>query len=271
MRTPTATVLAATVLAGALVQAATFEQSPVDLDASVTAENILLEPCSLTQNYEPTILEGGSLACTNGIVTTDNWFGRIYDLDGDHGISGTYCVESLDYALSWVTEPMPTKYQVSCLPQGTAGIFSLPMALLDDGEVFSVVIDEATADGEFRNVVLGGCCTAETEDLAIFAITPDCVELGCGAYFPGVNYLGQTRDWYIAAPDCGLSDLYVSAVLAGWPEALLIQVVHGHADSCDSGDGGDPDVPATTSVGAVLLVLVLLGGGAYFLRRRAVT
>jgi hypothetical protein len=36
-----------------------------------------------------------------------------------------------------------------------------------------------------------------------------------------------------------------------------------------NGQDESTDVPATTKVGAVLLLLILLGSGAYFVRRRA--
>ena len=196
-------------------------------------------------------------------IARDNWFGRVYDLDEDHGISGLYCVTDMEYALELVSAPTPTKYQVSCVPQGTAGSLVIPLNTLDDGEVFSVVIDDGPAEMEFRKVALGGCCDADHQDLAIFSITADCVELGtCGGYWPGSDTLGHIRAPYLAAPDCGIVDP-IELPYTGFPYMHLIQVVNG---DCDGDSGGAGAVPAGNRLGALLVVLVLLASSAYFLR-----
>jgi len=270
VRTSGVLILSATFLVGALAQAASFEQSQVDPDTSATAEHIRLLPCSITQNDAPDIVHPGSVACSGGGIATDNWFGRVYDLGGDHAITGSYCVSDMDYALESVSDPTPTKYQVSCVADGTsgnpAGIVSV--AALDAGEVFSVNIIDGPASLEFFNVALGGCCDADNSDLAIFSITADCQEVGCGGYWPGSNSLGQTERWYIGAPDCGIVDP-IDIQLLGFVDVHLIQLVNGDADSCESPDEDDGGVPASRGSTALLIVLVLLAGSGYFLRRRA--
>jgi hypothetical protein len=171
-------ILSAILLVGVVAQAAnTLDQSAIDPGSTATAENIRLEPCSLTQNDDPTIVGAGSVACSGAGIVTDNWFGRVYDLDGEHMVGGNYCVSDLDYALESVTDATPTTYQVSCVANGTSGNpgGSVTVAALDAGEVFSVQINDGPADQEFFNVALGGCCPS-TDDLAMFSITVDCQE-----------------------------------------------------------------------------------------------
>jgi hypothetical protein len=240
---------------------ADFETSPLPPGQVVTTA-LRLDALSITQNGEPGVIESGAVACADTGVTTDNWFGRVYDLDGDHGLTGQFCVSSLDYAVELVTDPTSTTFQVSCLEQGTAGSHSLSLADLDAGEVFSVTLDTGPAEMEFLNQPLGGCCVAEESDLAVFVITEDCLESGsCGGYFAGQNQLGQIRDWYLAAPDCTIVDPVSSQAIGFAP--FLVQVVNGE------GTLPDGDVPAIGPAGVALTVLLLLGCSAYFLQRRS--
>jgi hypothetical protein len=94
-----------------------------------------------------------------------------------------------------------------------------------------------------------------------------------------MNDLGQTHPTYIASASCGLPDP-TDLGGVGFPNAHLVIKVNGDADGHPDGDGGcddggccddGGDVPATTGVGAALLLLFLLASGAYFLRGRAAT
>jgi hypothetical protein len=258
------TIAVAAVAPSAVAAATTFGDSPVPPGVTATTASTPA-PVSITQNLEPAVIEAGSPACQSGGITTDNWFGRVYDLDGDHALTGEFCVTALEYAIESASHPTPTTFQVSCLPQGTAGTSTVPLADLDASEVFSVTIDSGPAQMEFLNQPLGGCCVAEESDLAVFVVTADCLDLGtCGGWWPGSNGSGQIRDWYIAAPDCGIDDPIASAAL-GFPPNL-VQVVHGEGTL--AGDGGGDDVPAAGAFGSVALLLFVLGSGVLLLRRR---
>jgi hypothetical protein len=241
-----------------------FRESPVPPGVSA-ATQLPLEPLSITQNLDPTVIEAGTPACQNGGITTDNWFGRVYDLDGDHGLTGEFCVSALEYPIEFASHPTPTTFQVSCLEQGSAGA-TVSLAALAAGEVYSLTADTGPAEMEFVSQPLDGCCIAEESDLAVFVITADCVDLGtCGGWWPGSNGLGQIRDWYIAAPDCGIDDPVASAAL-GFPPNL-VQLIHGEGTLV--GDGGGADVPAAGAIGSALLLVAVLGSGTLILRRRS--
>ena len=64
---------------------------------------------------------------------------------------------------------------------------------------------------------------------------------------------------------CDCSSRGVAFVYEGLPSSVDNDG-DGHSPAAGDCDDGDPDVPATTSVGAVLLLLILLGGCAYYVR-----
>ena len=87
--------------------------------------------------------------------------------------------------------------------------------------------------------------------------SPDCQEVGCGALFFGANNAGQSAPSYISAADCGIVDP-VDWALIGFG-GNHVQVV-----TLNAGD----ITPAATVVGMLLMVLLLIGSSAYFMRRR---
>jgi hypothetical protein len=91
-------------------------------------------------------------------------------------------------------------------------------------------------------------------------------------YWIGMNGLGQTGPTYIASASCGITDPAPLDAI-GFFNAHLVMKVNGDIGDDFPDDGGDDDggvvCPATTGMGAVLLLLILLGSGAYFLRGRA--
>ena len=125
-----------------------------------------------------------------GGIATDNWFGRVYDLAG----TGSFCVSDLDYALESVTAPTPTTYQVSCVADGTSGNPGgfVSVAALDAGEVFSVNIIRRSRPTSSSSTWRWAAAALTRDDLAMFSITADCQEVGCGGYWPGANSLGQS-------------------------------------------------------------------------------
>jgi hypothetical protein len=200
------------------------------------------------------------------LAPLDHHYWRLFDLDSDHGLVGEFCVENIDYAVqSSYGGPFSLNLtaDVYCLDDG------LPFMVMFLGLAGTNTIPQPDAQLEFFNITLppGTCCDTGSKSMAVALVTTECnAGQGCDGTWIGMNDLGQTGPTYYSTESCGLVDPTDLASL-GFPDAHLIMVVHG--DGVVGDDGGDPDVPATTGVGAVLLLLILLGGSAHYLRRRA--
>jgi hypothetical protein len=213
---------------------------------------------AITQSTDPhTITSGSSVACSDGIYTTENAWLRLFDLDGDHGLTGPFHVDSVDWGMETVTGSLDITVNVYCLDEGLPFLYAF-MELKDSAA--TPVADEVLT---FHNTQVGGRCDSATEDMAVELFGDDCEILGtCTLYWIGMNGLGQTGPTYIASASCGIPDPYHDSFLI---QGHLVMVVNGLEVVGD--DGGDPDVPATTGIGAMLAVLALLSGSAYYLRR----
>jgi hypothetical protein len=271
MRKP---ILAAAVIAVALLTCtvSTAETAQFTTDPNAGTDVVVVDipqplaPWTITQSTDPdTLVAGTSVACNAGGNTTENSWLRLFDLDGDHGWPGTFYVESVDWGTEVVDGAQPLEVNVYCLDQTLPFLYQF-MTLKD---MVSVPLTDETLT--FHNTAIGGSCETATEDLAIDLHAPtDCTAGGCIKLFIGMNDLGQTAPTYIASASCGITDP-VDLAGIGFPNAHLVMKVNAQGDCCDDGgddDGGD--VPATTGLGTVLLLLILLGSGAYSLRRRAV-
>jgi len=272
-------ILPAAVIAVALLTCTVGTAEPIQLTQPNTGSNTVvvkdivhpLAEQSITQSIEPyTIVDETSVGCSTGSGTTENAYLRLFDLDDDHGLVGSFCVESLDWATGWVVGDQDLTVTVYCMNEGLP--FLLQFLTLQDSAVVPVTDEELT----FHNTAVGGCCDAFTKDMVVELLSVDCNVADCFLFYIGMNDLGQTAPTYWTNPSCGAFEpLDLAGV--GFPDAHLIMVVNGDgvvgddggADDGGADDGGGGDVPATTGVGAVLLLLILLGSGAYFLRRRA--
>ena len=253
------------------VQAADFGADP-NADGSVAVRDNIhpLAPTQITQSVDPTqIVAGNGISCGSGGITTDtSWF-RLFDLDLDHGLTGTFTTEDVDWGAETITGSQDVNLFVHCLDDGLP---FLKQFLTQVGTSIQPVTDGALV---FYNTALIGACDADTQSMAVEIYSFDCLDTGlCINLYPGGNDLGQTGPTYIAADDCGITDPTDLAGI-GFPNAALVMVVNGDGTggtgdggSGDGGSGDDGGVPATTGIGLMLLVLALGGGSAYFVRRK---
>jgi hypothetical protein len=225
-----------------------------------------LAPQSITQSTDPyTIQDNTSIACV-GAVTTENAWLRLFDLDDDHGLVDTFTVESVDWGTQRAVGPVDLTLSVYCLDEGLPFLYQF-MDVRD-----STALSLADIELEFHNTAIGGSCDTATEDMAVEIFAEHCDITGCISYFVGMNTQGETAPAYIASASCGIPEPLDLSVICFGIDCDLVMVVNGDGVVGDDGgadDGGGSDVPATTGVGAVLLLLTLLGSGAYFLRRGA--
>jgi hypothetical protein len=229
-----------------------------------------LAPRHMTQSVDPnTVIAGTSVACGSAGVQTENGWWRLFDLDDDHGYTGEFCVEDVDYGIESSVGTQDTTVRVYCLEE------DLPFLMQFLTEVGNNSQPQPDATLEFFNISLpaGTCCDTQTTDMAVAMLNEeDCSTTGnCITYFIGCNDLGQTASTYLTSESCGVTDPIPTEAI-GFMMAHFVLVVNGSDEDPDDGglaDDGGGDVPATTGVGAVLLLLILLGTGVYFIRRRA--
>jgi hypothetical protein len=160
----------------------------------------LSTPLAITQNLEPdTLVDGTSVADFAGDYTTDNRYLRLYDLDGEFGIAGPFCVTSVDYGCqSAVGGPggtQPVTLHTYCLDDGSP--FLSEFLELQD-EVITTVPD---CHLQFFNTEIGGCCDSRTQSLVVEIHAEDCLASGtCLNFWIGMNDLGQTAPTYLICP-----------------------------------------------------------------------
>ena len=245
--------------AGTTLAQNSFQISNMEAGRYSTAMHPFGGPQQITQNEDPATVEAGaSVACVGGGQTTDTGHWRQYDLD-HHGLSGEVCLKSVDFGLeSSSGGPQEVLLYVGCSQQNAAvdGFIDLTgSVMLVGGGTVSV------ADGDLvipLNVDGEGCCDADSEDMVVGLESPDCQEIGCGALFFGANTAGQSAPSYISAADCGVVDP------VDW---ALIGFNGNHVQVVNLAFSGF--VSATSSVGMALMVLLLVGSSAYYLRRRS--
>lgn len=240
------------VCAAATAQADQFTFSDLEPGRYVTRDTPLpLSPQSITQsNDTDTVVTGTSVHCPTAPGTT--WY-RLFDLDGDHGLTGEFCVEDVDYGIESLGGNQTLTIVVHCLAEGA------PFTNANMVQVGQTVVPHTATALTLHNAAVAGCCDADTEDLAIELTTQ------APAFFVGCNNLGQTAPTFIQSASCGLPEPGDLGPI-GFPNSHLLLVANG--DGTGGGDDGG-GVPASTDLGVLLMVLALLGSSAYFLRRRA--
>ena len=224
-----------------------------------------LAPQSITQNEDPnTIVAGTSIACVDPTgETADTGWWRLYDLD-QFDLFGEFCTKNVDYGIETAVGPTQNMtVNVWCLDDG------LPFLTVFLALAATSSQPQPDAALEFFNIEVAGCCDSGTQSMAVELLSDDCLESEtCASLFIGANNLGETGPAYVTAADCGVIDP-LNVPGSFFIDFHLIQVVNGNDEGQpDGGDGGnDGGVPATTTTGAVLMVLGLLGTSALFLRR----
>jgi hypothetical protein len=158
-------------------------------------------PVSITQNVVPdTLVDGTSVADSVGDWTTDNRYYRLYDLDGEFDLTGSFCVTSVDFGCqsavgdSGGTQPLTLR--TYCLDDGLS--FDLGFLEMQD----EVITTLPNCQLEFFNTEIGGCCDAQTQSLVIEIYAEYCLahpEI-CLNFWIGMNDLGQIAPSYMNCP-----------------------------------------------------------------------
>jgi hypothetical protein len=254
-----------------------FNKSEIT-SGSFTAAESIATPLTLDQLTDSsTILAGVSVACSAGGFTTPNQWLRRYDLDGVHGILTPFTVTGVTYGVeeadgTFLLPPDPNaspgvqtvSVRTYCI-LNTEGDMFYGFNLLPTGTDVDYLQPDTTMS--FTTLAKDGICTGATHDLVVEVAAYDCFVgfYDCDSFFIGANSSGQSADGYIAADQCGIVNP-VTLTDIGFPNDHIIIVVDGDAEVVEP-----PPVPALSTIGAALMLLVLLGTSAFFLARRRVT
>lgn len=213
-------------------------------------------PNSITQSADTTtITQFNSVSCNNASGHTDNSYIRRFFLNADHGIVGSFAVESLDWAIESATGgggSQPVDVNLYSIPTGAA----LTFANLTIVGSTSISVSDASLAG-ISTMVAGTITDPTTEDLVVEVFTPN--GQGSGSFlFIGSNPNGQTQPSYLAAVDCGITDPTDTGTI-GFPDMQIIMVVNGI----------EAGVPTMGGWALILLAVLMTGIAAWVMRRRS--
>jgi uncharacterized repeat protein (TIGR01451 family) len=221
---------------GSSVSAQTFSSSGLDFGI-IEADLQSRGGISITQNTDTVnIIAANSVACP---ADNDSYFRR-FDLDGDHAITGSFDVSSVDFGVETSTG------------NGTPGneliinLYSIPNAdatlLANLTAVGNATVSVADGTAFIQNVVITGTVDGSTDDLVVEILAND--TLNGTTFFVGSNSAGQLGPTLLMSAGCGATDITDIASL-GFPGMHMIVLVNGTLPPADA------DLSVTISNNAV--------------------
>ncbi|MEZ4874573.1 MAG: T9SS type A sorting domain-containing protein [Flavobacteriaceae bacterium] len=188
-------------------------------------------PVVITHNVSQTITPGDEIACADGISFRDNNIFRAFDLAGDFGITNGFDVTDVEIAIGPVSTPggFPMTLRIwestgAAFPNGTLNMVAETTITITNADAESIISVPLVA-----SVAAGAEMIYEAEIVDDGTAT-NFMRFGC-------NTLGQTGPSWILAPDCGATTISDLFVLAGLPNAFIMNVI---GDEAGGGGGGTP-------------------------------
>jgi len=223
------------VMSVGLGQAAELTAGPTFADPVVVSMGGVDLP-NITQSTDPVTIAGGVVACAGGTptLTTQNQWLRRFLLTTDHSIVQQYDVTSVDWAIGTVTYNDPAATD----PTATVNVYALA-----NGAGFTyanlgaplgttgVVLTPAAVGTLVNFPATGSIVTPGATDLVVEIVMPDgqgtTVVTDLWELRAGRNDLGELRDSYIAAVDCGITEPTTHTSI-GFPTEMLVLTVNGN-------------------------------------------
>ena len=221
-------------LSAGLAQAAELTAGPTFADPVVVSMPDVFLP-NITQSTDPATIAGGTVACgVSGAHTRQNQWLRRFFLNTDHGIVLQYDVTSVDWAIGTVTlldpgatDPVGT-VNVYALANGAGFTYANMGAALGTADVTLI---QSTVGTIVNFPATGSIVTPAATDLVVEIVMPDgagtTVATDLWEVRAGDNALGELRDSYIAAADCGIIDPTTHTAIS-FPTAMLVLTVNGN-------------------------------------------
>jgi hypothetical protein len=186
-------------------------------------------PATITQSTTQTIVDGNSVACNDGIGTTENHYWRAFDMNTFTG-GQEYDVTSVSFGIELAQSGGGTGQPL------TVNLYANHGSPFPGGDWQSNLIATSgelnipdQADSIFETN-LTATVAAGTLELVMEVTTPDGTAVG-NLFFIGSNTDPETGPSYLSAADCGVPDpTPVSDI--GFPNMHIVMNVNG---SCPTG------------------------------------
>ncbi len=250
--------LASILLTSTLSFSASFSINSDSLGLSSVNTGFSPLASSYTQNIDPaTITPANSVQCGAGGLHADNSYMRRFDLDGDHGVTGSINIDSVDIGIESATGnggTQPVTVNLYSIANADAFLFA---NLTNIGTLNTNVADVAAV---VQNFIVTGTINGATDDLVVELFTPDGQVAG-HSFFYGSNATGQIAPTFIAAAACAITEPTDTAVI-GFPDAQIVMVVN----ASNAALAPPTPVPSLTWLGLALMVLTLGFFGRRFVK-----
>ena len=186
-------------------------------------------PSTITQSTSQAIVDGNSVACNNGVGTTENHYWRAFDMNTFTG-GQEYDVTSVSFGIELAQSGNGTGQPL------TVNLYANNGSPFPGGDWQSNLIATSgelnipdQADTIFE-VPITATVPAGTLELVMEVMTPDGTGVG-NLFFIGSNPDPETGPSYLSAADCGVPDPTPTGDL-GFPDMHIVMNVNG---SCPSG------------------------------------
>ncbi len=252
--------IASIILTSNVAFAASFSINSNSLGLSSVDTGYNPAASSYTQNIDPaTITPANSVSCSAGGLHADNSYIRRFDLDGDHGVTGSINIDSVDIGIETAAGAGGTQ-PITINLYSIANADALLFANLNNiGTLSTNVADAATV---IQNFVVTGTINGTTDDLVVEVFTPDGQAAG-HSFFMGSNAAGQIAPAFISAAACGITEPTDTAAI-GFPDAQFVMTVN--ASNAAVALAPPTPVPSLTWLGLALMVLTLGFFGRKFVK-----
>lgn len=162
-----------------------------------------------TQSNSQTITSSNSVSCNAGGIHTDNSYFRVFDLSADFGVNESIDIESIDFGVEQAagaggSQPL------------TVNVYTLsgPLALANLTLLGTQAVDLPDQNLSIMNVPVTATI-ASGSVLVIEVFSPN-GQIDGNSFFIGSNNLGQSDLSYLAAADCGVTEI-TDVAAVGFP------------------------------------------------------
>jgi len=201
--------------------------------------NAANDPISITQSQDTStasdMVACGLSSCTpDGVFgcTTENHWGRIYDLDSVHSINDPFAINSVDVG-----------HVVSSTETGTTNTLEVnlytvvepaPLSVANTTSIGGTSVEipgDGSVNGAIENIAVAGLVDdPNTKDLVVEQFHPqDGTVSPFRAYRAGGNLNGEFASSYLYSDSCALTDWTAFSAI-GFGQIHLVQVVNGKID-----------------------------------------
>lgn len=177
---------------------------------------------SLSQSNDSSSITNGNVICWNNAssfaqgVQYDNYFARVYDLQGDHGIEEDFIITSVEIAQFYGDNKI---IELNIYETDNMNPNQGEKQLLFNQSLFLI----PQADQSMLQIVTSALIPQGKKALIEIFVPEDLESLG-SLFFLGINNSGQIRQSWFKANSCGLGTYLDPGALGLGPQQYLINI-----------------------------------------------